>query len=106
MKKLIAILLITTIMLSGCTQEETPPIPPTDGLPIKEPPSTDGEFCGTSTDGPCSTDSDCTKGGCSGQVCQSIKEKSAITTCEYRECYNARNYNLACRCTDSKCRWS
>jgi eight-cysteine-cluster-containing protein len=56
------------------------------------------EFCGKSTEGPCTSDSDCITGGCSGQVCQSIKEEPIITTCEYRDCYNAENYGMKCKC--------
>jgi eight-cysteine-cluster-containing protein len=62
-------------------------------------------FCGTSTNGQCSTDADCMTGGCSGQVCQSRSEEQVITTCEYTECYNASAYNLTCKCVDKKCQW-
>jgi len=61
-----------------------------------ETPST--EFCGSSTQGPCASDSECITGGCSGQVCQSIKEQSVPTTCEYKDCYNAEKYGMKCRC--------
>ncbi|MEM4389602.1 MAG: eight-cysteine-cluster domain-containing protein [Candidatus Micrarchaeia archaeon] len=63
-------------------------------------------FCGYSTNGPCAADVDCIRGGCSGQVCQSRTEKPVITTCEYRECYEAERYGLACRCVAGACRWS
>lgn len=62
-------------------------------------------FCGTSTNGQCSTDSDCMTGGCSGQVCQSKSEEPVITTCEYTECYNAQIYGVTCGCLDNKCQW-
>jgi len=64
------------------------------------------EFCGYSTYGYCETDRDCIQGGCSGQVCASRDEISnLITTCEYRECYNAKEYGLSCRCIENKCQW-
>jgi len=63
------------------------------------------EFCGTSTNGQCAVDSDCIEGGCSGQVCQSKNEEPVITTCEYRDCYNAENYGKVCGCIDNKCQW-
>ncbi|MEM4359910.1 MAG: eight-cysteine-cluster domain-containing protein [Candidatus Bilamarchaeaceae archaeon] len=63
-------------------------------------------FCGWSTYGSCSSDSDCRVGGCSGQVCQSKYEESVITTCEYRECYNARAYGLSCECIAGRCQWN
>jgi len=69
---------------------------------IEELPS---EFCGYSTYGKCEADSDCVIGGCSGQVCQSKNEK-IITTCEWKDCYNAKKYNLKCRCINGKCQWS
>lgn len=68
-------------------------------------PSPGTEFCGGSTSGFCSSSDDCVKGGCSSQVCQSKNEESAITTCEYKECYNPDIYNLECKCIDSKCEW-
>jgi len=64
------------------------------------------DFCGTSTKGPCSTDEDCITGGCSSQVCQSSSEEPAITTCDWRDCYNARAYGLGCRCIQGKCMWT
>lgn len=64
------------------------------------------EFCGWSTKGNCSSNSDCIKGGCSSQVCQSRNEEPVTTTCEYRECYSAEKYGLSCKCIDNKCQWS
>ena len=64
------------------------------------------EFCGRSSYGECSSDLDCTTGGCSNHVCQSKKEESIITTCEWRDCYNAKIYNFSCKCVESKCQWS
>lgn len=61
-------------------------------------------FCGWSTYGPCSKDSDCQPGGCSRQVCERIGE-GTITTCEFRDCYRAEIYNLTCQCIDGKCQW-
>jgi len=63
------------------------------------------EFCGWSTYGKCSSDSDCTAGGCSSQVCQSKYEEPVFTTCELKDCYNAKSYGLNCRCVDNKCQW-
>jgi len=71
--------------------------------PIKEPPK---DFCGFSTYGYCMSDSDCVMGGCSNQICQSKNEEPIITTCEFKECYNYKKYNLKCRCIDNKCQWS
>lgn len=68
-------------------------------------PSPKESFCGTSTNGQCSVDSDCTSGGCSGQVCQSKSEEPMITTCEYRDCYNAEAYGVKCGCVSEQCKW-
>jgi eight-cysteine-cluster-containing protein len=62
-------------------------------------------FCGWSTYGHCLTDLDCIKGGCSGQVCQSKQEEPIITTCEWRDCYNAKLYGLDCKCINEQCQW-
>lgn len=63
------------------------------------------DFCGWSTYGQCLTDLDCIKGGCSGQVCQSKQEEPIITTCEWRDCYNAKVYGLECKCVNRQCQW-
>lgn len=63
-------------------------------------------FCGSSTLANCSVDGDCGVGGCSNQVCQGINEEPLVTTCEYRDCYNAAAYNANCRCIKNKCRWN
>ena len=65
-----------------------------------------GNFCGVSTYGSCNSDAQCQEGGCSSQVCQSINEESVFTTCEYRECYDARKYNLRCKCFSNRCQWA
>ncbi|MEM5798293.1 MAG: eight-cysteine-cluster domain-containing protein [Candidatus Aenigmatarchaeota archaeon] len=62
-------------------------------------------FCGTSTYGICQNDNDCIVGGCSGQVCQSKNEEPIITTCEWRECYDAKSYDVVCKCIDNRCKW-
>ncbi len=64
------------------------------------------DFCGWSTNGECVYDSDCIAGGCSIQLCQSKDEAPAVTTCEWRDCYDASKYGLTCGCVDGKCQWS
>ncbi len=63
------------------------------------------EFCGTSTNGSCVSDSDCIATGCSGQVCWSKNEESLVTTCEWKACYRAKDYGFECKCVNSKCQW-
>jgi len=63
------------------------------------------EFCGWSTYGECESDADCRIGGCSGQVCEA-KNEGVITTCEWRDCYDAKKYGKECRCIEGKCQWA
>lgn len=63
-------------------------------------------FCGSSSYGGCSSDSDCLRGGCSGQYCQSRAETGLITTCEYKECYDTDRYNVQCGCIKGQCQWT
>jgi eight-cysteine-cluster-containing protein len=64
-----------------------------------------GRFCGESTYEECSSDADCRRGGCSGQICQSSATPGMITTCEWKECYNAKAYGIPCKCVNNKCQW-
>lgn len=54
----------------------------------------------------CSSDSDCIKAGCSGQLCiLKDKKESGFTTCEFKpeyECYSKQD----CLCKNNKCGWS
>lgn len=63
-------------------------------------------FCGSSSFGKCALDKDCLPGGCSGQICQAKNEKAVFTSCEWRDCYEAKKYNLECKCIEDKCQWS
>ncbi|MFC1691431.1 eight-cysteine-cluster domain-containing protein [Nanoarchaeota archaeon] len=63
-----------------------------------------GIFCGASSGDSCSIDEDCEPVGCSKQIC-ARKGKDMMTTCEYRDCYNAEDYGVRCGCFDSKCDW-
>jgi eight-cysteine-cluster-containing protein len=65
-----------------------------------------GNFCGTSTLAACSSDADCVTDGCSDQLCRSKNEERAVSTCEWRECYNSTKYGATCGCTAGKCRWA
>jgi eight-cysteine-cluster-containing protein len=63
-------------------------------------------FCGWSTNASCNSDAGCKTGGCSSQVCISLAQFSMITTCEWRDCYDASAYGLECRCVDGTCQWT
>jgi eight-cysteine-cluster-containing protein len=62
-------------------------------------------FCGTSTEGACSSNADCVEDGCSGQICRSINEEPIHSTCEWRDCYNNEAYGMECGCADGRCKW-
>ena len=54
----------------------------------------------------CNIDSDCSVGGCSGQLClQKEDAQNIITTCEYREEYGCYKLN-SCGCVKNKCQWA
>lgn len=87
---------------------ESPSLPPANGSDDGTGPRDGREaFCGTSTYGACQTDADCVRAGCSGQVCANSEEAQDImTTCEYRQCYDARSYALGCGCVQGQCQWA
>jgi eight-cysteine-cluster-containing protein len=62
-------------------------------------------FCGTSSGDACVQDNDCTVGGCSSQICQSASAESGMSTCEYRDCYDAKVAGVSCGCSSGKCQW-
>jgi eight-cysteine-cluster-containing protein len=64
------------------------------------------QFCGGSTYAYCSSDSDCIANGCCGEVCCSPEEVIYCFWCDWRDCYDAGKYGLACRCINGKCQWS
>jgi eight-cysteine-cluster-containing protein len=62
------------------------------------PKSVTESFCGSSTQGPCSSDSDCITSGCSGQICQSVSEDISSICGEHKDCYNAAKFGMSCKC--------
>lgn len=62
-------------------------------------------FCGWSTNATCTSDDECTTGGCSSQVCQGVSEEPVVTTCEYLECYNSVVLGFECGCVNNECKW-
>ncbi len=88
------------------TSATTSPQPDQRKVPVTTNENDSDGFCGWSTGGRCSSDSECYVSGCSAQVCQSVHEKPVITTCEVRPCYNSAKYGMACRCVDGKCMWT
>jgi len=102
MKIIQSLLLVSIfIVLLSCTSSSPISKPPTKTTAS---PTTDA-FCGRSTKGPCQSDADCRAGGCSGQICQSKKEEGGISTCEYRDCYDASKYGVKCGCVNQACQW-
>ena len=63
------------------------------------------KFCGWSSLGACSSDTDCITSGCSSEVCQSVNESVYNTICQSGDCYDAELYNLRCACKSNACQW-
>jgi eight-cysteine-cluster-containing protein len=85
MKKVIAALIILTLIAIGCTDDEVPTEQPSDAE--------------------CEIDSDCATGGCSGQVClPKDKAQDLITTCEYKPEYDCLKLT-SCSCIEGRCQF-
>jgi len=63
------------------------------------------EFCRKSTYSECQSDDDCIVTGCFNQICQSKYEEMIVTTCEFRECFDASKFGVSCKCIDNMCQW-
>jgi len=83
------ILLFFVVLLVGCAKAPEAP----------------SGFCGSSTQGACSSDSDCVTDGCSGQICRAASEEGLVTTCEWKDCYDDEVYGVSCGCVDQQCAW-
>ena len=66
-------LIINIAAISLSHASEKPEVLQQDGFQAA--PAYKNGFCGWATGGECKTDSDCIKGGCSAQVCQSGKKE-------------------------------
>ena len=53
----------------------------------------------------CKSDSDCRKGGCSGQLCEPKSLPPRATNCEFLPEYECFKHT-ECGCTDGKCAWA
>jgi len=108
--KFILIIIVLAVIVGGGTlwlaerqvfQSFQPPKIKAPEKAIKNPTG----FCGTSTYGKCSSDSDCTTGGCSGEICQSKNEPGLVSPCIYKTCENAKTFGVHCGCIQNKCQW-
>lgn len=61
-------------------------------------------FCGSSRMSPCTSSSQCNRGGCSFQICKHVEE-SIVSVCDARTCYEPSIYGLTCGCFSSRCQW-
>jgi len=103
----VILLLMLLVIAISLKFSQSRPQAPSAGAQPAGPSSADlGGFCGTSTRAACASDADCLAGGCSGQVCQSRSEPAAATTCEWRDCYDAKAYGVTCGCAGGKCAWT
>jgi len=102
-KQLIVVLMMFLISFIGCATTPQEMRDEDSGyIDIKE----SQGFCGSSTYGECSFDFNCVKSGCSGQICQSKNEEPMVSICLHRDCYDAKAYQLRCKCAGGECQWS
>ena len=60
---------------------------------------------GSTAEYECTTDSDCSTGGCSGEICAGASEaEGVITACEFKEEYACFDLT-SCGCVQNKCAW-
>ena len=107
---IIAVIIIVALLAFApqtINQITNPPSNPEPAQPPSIiPPDEDlGVFCGESTFAECNSDTECIKGGCFGQICQSINEELDVSVCEYAYCYDDNEYKVSCGCISNKCRW-
>ena len=93
--KFVLILILVASVLVCCSGQED----------VMNAETANEKFCGWSTFGNCSTDSECIRGGCNGEVCQSEFEEKVLTRCDDRDCYNPNFYSLSCLCVGKECQW-
>ncbi len=59
---------------------------------------------GREKDGECQSDEDCSRAGCSGEVCVTTSLAAEVmTTCEVRPCFAILD---TCGCVEGRCSWS
>lgn len=61
---------------------------------------------GSSTLGPCVSDSDCMLSGCNTEICQSKSEKPIASACIATTQPTPRQAGYACRCQQQRCQWT
>ncbi|MFH1751104.1 MAG: eight-cysteine-cluster domain-containing protein [Candidatus Micrarchaeota archaeon] len=110
--KLLALLIISSLLLFGCTQPQPPSPSPTASptivatvspLPTNNPddipPFPDNEYS------ECVTASDCAIGGCNGEVCTTAENAQRIgSICVYKPEY-ACYKQISCGCIEGACAW-
>jgi eight-cysteine-cluster-containing protein len=103
---ILAIVLAAIVVGAAIYRRKLAPEITSPQIKITPSPTIMENFCGSSSLGKCAVDKDCLRGGCSGQACLSKNEKSRYTTCEWRDCYEAKKYGLECKCIDKTCQWA
>ena len=63
------------------------------------------DYYGSSTLGPCVSDSDCTLSGCNTEICQSRSEEPIASPCIAIQ-PTPRQAGYACRCQHQQCEWT
>jgi len=59
---------------------------------------------GKEADAECTTDADCTKAGCSSEVCVTTAAAEGLTTaCDIQPCFEVLD---TCGCNEGRCNWT
>jgi len=71
-------------------------------LPIEK----DNQFCGTSSFGICTQNSDCETNGCSNEICGLSGDELTPTICRYSPCFDKIEFEVECGCKEGMCQWT
>ena len=116
-------MLSLVFLFAGCTKSSTPqpsstvptseiaelePSPSPTAAPSVTPAALYAE-CEARVEGPqqageCSTDAECSTGGCSGEVCATSKAVAELmTSCDRKRCFDVLD---RCGCNEGECTWT
>lgn len=61
-------------------------------------------YCGVSSYGLCSYDTDCYITGCNSEICQSKNEEPILSACVILSCHK-KPEGISCGCKEGECQW-
>ena len=63
------------------------------------------DYYGSSTNGPCSVNSDCIVSGCNSEICQAVGEEMIMSICMEPDKPLPSDLGFECKCVESACKW-